>query len=116
MANELYRDVRTAVHLIHAQFMVHQLQLRKGTFYFQWVHREPGQTREPTKPIDKLLYLVYAKDLEVRNALGRLIELPKHSIGYHRDSLSLYFYNMILEHAKLKYTEPNHSTACSCQV
>ena len=73
-------------------------------------------TRDPTKPIDKLLYLVYAKDLLVKDHLNRTIELPKHKVTYHRDSLSLFFYNSVLEHAKLKWQEPGHTSACSCQI
>lgn len=66
---ELEKEVQTALELIHAQFMLHQINLEKGVFYFQWVHQEGELTRHPTKSANKRLYLMYVKDLDVRDKL-----------------------------------------------
>ena len=104
------------MHLVNAQLKLHQIQLEKGVFYFQWVHQEQELTRDPIKPIDKLLYLVYCKDLVVRDRFKSLIDLPKRDVQYRRDVLSQHFYELILEHAKLKLKEPDHNSVCSCQI
>ena len=63
LSEEIEKEVRTALELIHAQFMIQNKKLDKGVFYFQWVHAEDSELREPTKPVSKRLYLVQVKDL-----------------------------------------------------
>lgn len=65
-------------------------------------------TRDPTKPIEKILYLVYTKDLIVRDRYKEKINLPKRKVVYHRDVLTQHFYNLVLEHARLKLREQDH--------
>ena len=116
IAEELDREVRTTMHLINAQFKLHQMQIERGTFYFQWVHCEPAFTRDPTRPIQKLLYLVYCRDLVVYDRFKSLIKLPQRNVEYRRDVLTQHFYEQILDHARLKVREADHTSFCSCQI
>ena len=90
--------------------------MEKGTFYFQWVHNEDSITREPWKHIDKNLYLVYVKDLHIKNRRMNNLPVPKRIIQYRPDELSKHLYSLVLAHANLVFYEPNHLQLCNCKV
>ena len=53
------------------------MHIAQGSFYFQWVHNENETTRDPQKPLEKILYLIYLKDLVVLNKHKKRIKLPR---------------------------------------
>ena len=80
ICEELEKEVRAALELIHAQFMLHQIRLEKGVFYFQWVHSESEPSRHPTKAVSKRLYLVYVKDLKVRDKHNYMMSTTQRKV------------------------------------
>ena len=115
-ADELEGEAQTAIRLIRAQFMLHQLRLESGTFFFQWVHQEKEATREPTKVVAKRLYLVYAKDLKVTDKNNIRLDLPKRVVEHHQDYLTQHFKKLIKAHSDLKFRERKHTEVCSCKI
>ena len=103
--------------MIQAQFRLNNIILDKGTFYFQWVHTGSEAKRDPRKPIQKMLYLIFVKDLTCWDD-----DLQRRSFGlnnrmtFFKDSLSSHFYRMVLEHHELGMTEANHTALCACKV
>lgn len=117
MTEELEKEVRAAIELIHAQFQIQNKSLEGGTFYFQWVHSEPSEMREPIRPISKRLHLIQVKGLNVINRQGKDEPIPKQRICMYKDSLTRHFYDLIWEHELSLYDEgENHSQVCSCQI
>ena len=116
ICEELEKEVRAALELIHAQFMLHQIRLEKGVFYFQWVHSESEPSRHPTKAVSKRLYLVYVKDLTALDKYNQVMPTARRKVQYHKDTLTKTFYQLILAHARLKIKEKLHTEICSCRI
>ena len=92
------------------------MSIESGTFFFQWVHCEKETTRDPHKNVDKVLYLVYVKDLVVHNKKKKRIVLPRRSIEYNKDFLTQHFYNTILNHEDSFHNSKKHTLACKCEI
>ena len=81
------------------------------------MHTGSEAKRDPRKPVQKMLYLIFVKDLTCWDD-----DLQRRSFGlnnrmtFFKDSLTSHFYRMVLEHHELKMTEHNHTSLCSCKV
>lgn len=90
--------------------------MEQGTFYFQYVPVHEKETRDPMTNVEKRLYLVYCKDLLVRDKKQVKLTLPKRLVSYQKDVLTMHFFSQVFKHAALKRSERNHTSRCQCQI
>ena len=116
-AEGLEEQILTACRMIQAQFRLNHIILDQGTFYFQWVHTGKEAKRDPKQPIQKVLYLVFVKDLTCwDDDLSKRAFSESLKLSYHADPLTGHFYRLVLEHHELKLKEPGHTDLCSCRI